>query len=67
MQYTFELKRSLLELYSKQKVVTVRSQQINHVGFVKNISSECVMLTIPFPFEVKNFRFDEISQIVGHG
>ena len=67
IEYTLELRQSLLKLWKKESVITIRAKGRNYVGIIKNISSEYVMLTVPFPFEVICFKFGEIDRIVEHG
>jgi hypothetical protein len=67
IEYTLELRQSLLTLWKKESVITIRAKGFNYVDIIKNISSEYVMLTVPFPFEVICFRFDTIDSILEHG
>ena len=61
-----ELQRSLYDLFSRQAVVSVRSDGIIHIGILKNISSKNLILTIAIPQGAKVINFENIQSIVEH-
>ncbi|WP_395947128.1 hypothetical protein [Caedibacter taeniospiralis] len=64
MQVTEKTKRWLFEMYNKQSIVTVKSHNIRYVGVLKHISSEYVMLEMPFG--IKKISFAEVDKIIEH-
>ena len=64
MQITEKTKRWLFDMYNKQSIVTVKSHKVCYVGVLKHISSEYVMLEMPFG--LRKISFSEVDKIIEH-